>query len=107
MKKIILINLIFLFCFIHSLFSEEFNGKVSVIDGDTIKIENVKIRLFGIDAPEIKQKCKKVYFSIYLINFQKEYDCGQVSKKALSKAALCATHNWERLRISITLFQSI
>ena len=27
-------------------------GKAKVIDGDTIKINKKKIRLFGIDAPE-------------------------------------------------------
>ena len=31
--------------------------KVIVTDGDTIKIRNEKIRLFGIDAPEMKQIC--------------------------------------------------
>jgi endonuclease YncB( thermonuclease family) len=34
-------------------------GKAKVIDGDTIKIEEKKIRLFGIDAPEINQTCGK------------------------------------------------
>ena len=29
-------------------------GKAQVIDGDTIKINDKKIRLFGIDAPEKK-----------------------------------------------------
>ena len=33
-------------------------GKAQVIDGDTIKINGKKIRLFGIDAPEMKQICK-------------------------------------------------
>ena len=34
-------------------------GNVNVIDGDTIKINKKKIRLFGIDAPEKKQICQK------------------------------------------------
>ena len=33
-------------------------GNAKVIDGDTIKINDKKIRLFGIDAPEKKQICK-------------------------------------------------
>ena len=33
-------------------------GVASVIDGDTIEIHGVRIRLFGIDAPESKQICK-------------------------------------------------
>jgi len=30
-----------------------------VVDGDTIHIGHTKYRLFGIDAPEISQQCKK------------------------------------------------
>ena len=33
-------------------------GKAIIIDGDTIHIGKNKIRLHGIDAPEIKQTCK-------------------------------------------------
>lgn len=33
-------------------------GKAMIIDGDTIHIQNNKIRLHGIDAPERKQKCQ-------------------------------------------------
>ena len=36
------------------------SGKAKVIDGDTIKINEKKIRLFGIDAPEKEQICKKI-----------------------------------------------
>ncbi|MCV6547942.1 MAG: thermonuclease family protein [Cohaesibacter sp.] len=32
---------------------------VTVVDGDTIKIDGVTYRLNGIDAPEHGQKCKK------------------------------------------------
>ena len=34
-------------------------GKVKIIDGDTIHIDNNKIRLHGIDAPETNQTCTK------------------------------------------------
>ena len=66
-------------------FAEEISGNANIIDGDSIKIGSKKIRLFGIDAPEIKQKCKKIYFSISFIIFQKNYDCGLNSKRALKK----------------------
>ena len=66
-------------------FAEEISGNANIIDGDSIKIGSKKIRLFGIDAPEIKQKCKKMYFSISFITFQKNYDCGLNSKRALEK----------------------
>ena len=45
------------------------SGMAEVIDGDTIKIEKKKIRLFGIDAPETKQFCKEVYLS-FLVHLE-------------------------------------
>ena len=47
---------------------------------------NYKIRLEGIDAPEIKQKCKKEKLKISSIigfTFYKNYYCGEVSKENL------------------------
>ena len=35
----------------------EFTGVVKIVDGDTVAIENTKIRLLGIDAPEMDQLC--------------------------------------------------
>ena len=49
---------------------------VKVIDGDTIKIGNEKIRFSGIDAPELKQDCFKN---------EKKIPCGVLAKKALLK----------------------
>ena len=60
------------------------SGKAKVIDGDTIKIDEKKIRLFGIDAPEKEQICKKIYLSFLIFNFQKNYKCGEKSTLALS-----------------------
>ena len=37
----------------------------------------------GIDAPEMKQKCKKSYLQTKIFNFQKNYNCGLTSKKKL------------------------
>lgn len=50
------------------------NEIVKVTDGDSIKIGKNRIRLQGIDAPEIKQKC---------IKDQEEYSCGIDSKNFL------------------------
>ena len=36
---------------------EEISGRAQVVDGDTIRINDITIRLFGIDAPEAKQNC--------------------------------------------------
>lgn len=35
-----------------------FSGQVRVIDGDTIDVGDVRVRLHGIDAPEMAQTCK-------------------------------------------------
>ena len=81
-KYIILILSLFFF---QTLKASEIVGFPKVIDGDTIQIKSYKIRLEGIDAPEIRQKCKKPYLQIMFLNFQKEYYCGQISKKKLSQ----------------------
>ena len=50
-------------------------GKAQVIDGDTIKINGKKVRLFGIDAPEKNQIC---------IGLSGEaYNCGLYSTRFL------------------------
>tara|TARA_Y100001970_G_scaffold283584_1_gene399085 strand:- start:12775 stop:13305 length:531 start_codon:yes stop_codon:yes gene_type:complete len=74
--------------FINTSLSKEekiISGKPRVIDGDTIKINDKSIRLFGIDAPEKKQKCKKSFLKVNFLNFQKNYSCGSVSTKNLKK----------------------
>jgi endonuclease YncB( thermonuclease family) len=56
--------------------AEEISGIPIITDGDTIKIFNKKIRLYGIDAPEIKQIC---------IKNSQEYSCGKEASNALFK----------------------
>ena len=80
----LLINFFIIFIWFQSLNSEEIYGMPKIIDGDTVHIKSKKIRLEGIDAPEIKQQCQKTYLQISAIvgfNFKKNYSCGIVSKK--------------------------
>ena len=42
-----------------TLYAQEIIGLPRVIDGDTVHIGKYKFRLEGIDAPEIRQECKK------------------------------------------------
>ena len=51
-------------------------NNIKIIDGDTIRIGKNKIRLHGIDSPEIKQKCKKP--------FGESYFCGNIAKNKLT-----------------------
>ena len=63
----------------------EITGIPKVVDGDSLRINSYKIRLEGIDAPEMKQKCKMPYLQIMFFSFQKDYYCGQISKKKLAQ----------------------
>ena len=74
--KIFKLITVFLFFSNFEAVAAEIKGIPSITDGDTIKINNKRIRLHGIDAPEIKQLCKKN---------SKEYKCGKISTDALSK----------------------
>ncbi len=80
-----LINIILILFFFQPLKAAEIIGVPKIIDGDTIHIKSYKIRLEGIDAPEMKQKCKKPYLKIIIFVFQKNYNCGQLSKKKLDQ----------------------
>jgi endonuclease YncB( thermonuclease family) len=71
MKKIIYF---FIFSFFLSTILIASEKKIQVIDGDTIHIGKLKYRLFGIDAPEIKQICEKDNTKI---------QCGVIAKNVL------------------------
>jgi endonuclease YncB( thermonuclease family) len=55
--------------------SETDASRIRVIDGDTIDLAGRRVRLFGIDAPESKQRCVDGTGIVYL--------CGQAAAKAL------------------------
>ena len=73
-------------CIRDSTIAEEISGVPNIIDGDTLHINDKKFRLEGIDAPEMRQQCKKEYFKISFFigfTFYKDYGCGRVSKEKL------------------------
>ena len=60
MKKLSLILFSLAIFFTNISWSKEekiISGKARVVDGDTIKINEISIRLYGIDAPEKNQIC--------------------------------------------------
>ena len=86
MKKLnlILAKLGFFIFFVFNAFvqaDELISKNISVIDGDTILLENKKIRFSGIDAPESFFRGKK---QTCLLNSIKIF-CGEVSKEKLEK----------------------
>ncbi|MGO4388820.1 thermonuclease family protein [Microvirga sp. 2YAF29] len=50
------------------------DGRAQVTDGDTIRIGDTRIRLKGIDAPEMQQTCSRD---------RRSYRCGDVARRAL------------------------
>ena len=57
----------------------DLTGSARVVDGDTIWIGETKVRLHGIDAPEMKQECTSQDGTSYL--------CGEASTNALRAIA--------------------
>ena len=86
MVRLIFITILLLIS--NSLFALEIAGTPKIIDGDTLHINEYKIRFEGIDAPEIKQQCKKDYLKVSSIigfTLRKNYYCGIISKKRLEQ----------------------
>ena len=68
---------IFIFYFFSSIFfliNNLYASHVTVVDGDTIKLGDVKIRFSGIDAPEINQTC---------VASEGKVACGKISRDIL------------------------
>ena len=70
------IAIIILFTLSIKVIAGEISGVPSIIDGDTVKILNKRIRFHGIDTPEKKQTC---------IKNSKEYSCGEEATNALKR----------------------
>ncbi|APO68069.1 nuclease SNase-like protein [Rhizobium gallicum] len=77
-----------------SVGAEQFVGRASVIDGDTIEIAGQRIRLNGIDAPESGQACHDAA--------GRSYHCGKEAAVALdeflskSRPIRCVGHGKDR-----------
>ena len=56
--------------------TENITGKAIAVDGDSLEIGKHRIRLWGVDAPEFSQTCKRD---------AKPWKCGAAAKLALRK----------------------
>ena len=54
------------------------SGRARIVDGDSLEIAGVSIRMFGIDAPERYQTCRD--------GGGRDYACGRAAARALAAA---------------------
>ena len=54
----------------------EVTGRARAVDGDTLEVAGQKVRLFGIDAPELDQSCDRG---------GRRWACGEAARKALAE----------------------
>lgn len=69
------------------------DGRIRVVDGDTIRVGGETVRIFGIDAPEVKQTCTRAD--------GRRWDCGrwsaeQVRRLYQGKRARCTGLDTDR-----------
>ena len=62
-KLFLVISICLIFFFL--TYNDVKSYEIKIIDGDTIHLNNEKIRFIGIDTPELKQTCKKNSEIIY------------------------------------------
>lgn len=70
----------------------EIAGRARAVDGDTLDVAGQKVRLFGVDAPELDQSCARG---------GRRWACGQAAKAALEgllgrKRVVCTVQDTDR-----------
>ena len=99
-KSSIYIIIIFIYLMNSSFsISKDVYTSLKIIDGDTIILNSEKIRFYGIDTPEKKQKCKD--------KNGLSYPCGLVATNELKKIIIsgklfCKKKSTDRYRRSIS-----
>ena len=99
-KSSIYIIIIFIYLMNSSFsISKDMYTSLKIIDGDTIILNSEKIRFYGIDTPEKKQKCKD--------KSGLSYPCGLVATNELKKIIIsgklfCKKRTTDRYRRSIS-----
>jgi endonuclease YncB( thermonuclease family) len=68
-------------------------GPAKVHDGDTLTVQGERVRLWGIDAPELRQPCQD--------GAGRTYQCGERSRDLLAalvanREVSCAYRDWDR-----------
>ena len=79
--------------------SADVMGAARIIDGDTLEVAGVRVRLLGIDAPEGKQSCERDGVA---------WLCGQEAAEALrdlvgASPLSCVEHDRDRYKRSVSV----
>jgi endonuclease YncB( thermonuclease family) len=77
------------------LAEKSFVGTARIIDGDSLEIASMRVRLFGIDAPELAQHCTAAD--------GRDYPCGREARERLAaaiagRAVSCRREGRDRFR---------
>ena len=73
---ILFLFILYFILFQQNIFAKEIYGNARIIDGDSVEINNEKIRFLGIDAFEKRQECTK--------KDGIKYKCGEMAISNLS-----------------------
>jgi len=75
--RILLATLLLLFALPLAQAQQNISGTARAIDGDTLDLQGTRIRLLGIDAPEIGQACRDAQGT--------PYPCGERARSVLAE----------------------
>jgi hypothetical protein len=74
--------------------ADDFVGQASVIDGDTLEIHGIRIRLWGVDVPESSQLCRGEDSSQYRCGAQAANDLDVVAAARDAENAVRFRRGW-------------
>jgi hypothetical protein len=74
--------------------ADDFVGRASAIDGDTLEIHGIRIRLWGVDAPESSQLCRGENSSQYRCGAQAANDLDVVAAARDAENAVRFRRGW-------------
>ncbi|WP_394356667.1 thermonuclease family protein [Sedimentitalea todarodis] len=83
----------FVLCLLPQLVGADPNGRIRVIDGDTWDVGGDRVRLFGIDAPEADQTCKRPNGDAWPCG---QWVSQQIAARFAGKVARCTAMDTDR-----------